>query len=371
MRFFIFIFFISTLCSCVGGADSSGGEREVMEFARGIEITHKGEYTAVEIRNPWDTTRLMKRYLLVNRDLGELPRGMESGEVVRVPLQRVAVYSSVHASMIEMLGKEDAIVGACEVQYIDSELLQGRISSGEVADLGESTSPNIERILDIGSEAIITSPFKDTGYGAAEKLGIPIVEGADYMESHPLGRVEWIKFYGMLLGADSLAHAIYESTRDEYLSLCDLARDVESRPTVFSDTKYGGSWFVAGGESYNAVLYRDAGADYIFKDTEGSGSVQMSFEGVFDAAIHADMWLIKYYGREDMSYLSLRSEYEPYANFDSYKYQKIYGCNTAKVKYYEQTPLHPQHLLRDYIYIFHPELLPHHTPRFFSPLVVK
>ncbi len=345
-----------------------GGEREIMHFARGIEITHFCDYTRVEIRNPWDTTRLMRRYLLVSRDLEELPRGMGGGEVVRVPVQRVSLYSSVHASIVEMLGCEDAIAGLCEVQYIDSELLQSRIRSGRIANLGESTSPSIEKILDIGSEVIISSPFKDAGYGTAEKLGIPIIEGADYMVAHPLGRVEWIKFYGMLLGADSLASAICEQTSREYLSLRELARSVERRPTVFSDTKYGGSWFVAGGDSYSAVLYEDAGAEYIFAGLSGSGSVQMSFEEVFDCAIHADFWLIKYYGKEDMSYPALRSEFEPYANFDAFKSQRVYGCNTSRVKYYEQTPMHPHHLLRNLIHIFHPEILPDYTPQFFSPL---
>ncbi len=368
MRILTFILFVVTLCSCAEGVNSPGGEREKLNFAQGIEITHYADYSEVEIRNPWDTTRLMKRYLLVNRELKELPKSMPRGEVVRVPVRRAVVYSSVHASIIEMLGCEDAIVGVCEVQYIDSEVLQSHISSGKIADLGESTSPSIEKILDIESEVIISSPFKDTGYGAAEKLGIPIIEGADYMESHPLGRVEWIKFYGLLFGADSVASAIYDNTSDEYLSLKKLAHNVEHRPTVFSDTKYGGSWFVAGGDSYNAVLYSDAGADYIFKDDSGSGSVQMSFEEVLDRAIHADFWLIKYYGREDMSYRSLRSEYEPYANFDAFKRRKIYGCNTSRIKYYEQTPMYPQRLLRDFIWIFHPELMADYTPEFFEPI---
>ncbi|MFI3301700.1 MAG: ABC transporter substrate-binding protein [Rikenellaceae bacterium] len=363
-----FMLVVSTLLGCANHSPLSKGERESMHFAQGIEITHYADYTKVEIRNPWDTTRLMKRYLLVSRDEERLPTNMESGEVVRIPVRRAAIYSSVHASIIEMLGQEDAIVGVCEVQYIDSEVLQGRIRRGEIANLGESTSPNIERILDTESEVIISSPFKDTGYGAAEKLGIPIIEGADYMEQHPLGRVEWIRFYGMLFGADSMANAIYDQTSREYIKLKELAQNTPHRPTVFSDTKYGGSWFVAGGESYSAVLFNDAGADYIFKDDSGSGSIQMSFEQVLDRAIDADFWLIKYYGKDNMSYQSLSSEYEPYANFGAFKRRRIYGCNTSAIKYYEQTPMHPHHLLRNLIHIFHPELLPDYTPEFYSPI---
>ncbi len=369
----IFTYTLLTLivCSCGGTSkspSSQGGDLDSMHCARGIAIAHHPNYTSVEIRNPWDTTRLMRRYLLVDRSLDKLPQNMGRGEVIRTPIKRAVVYTSVHASIIEMLHAEEAIAGVCEVQYIDSKPLQQRIADGNIADLGESTSPNIEKILDSGAEIIISSPFKDTGYGAAEKLGIPIVEGADYMESHPLGRVEWIKFYGMLFGTEKIACEIFDATSSEYLQLKALTRNVEHRPTIFADTKYGGAWFVAGGDSYSAQLFADAGGDYIFSSLKGSGSVQLSFEEVLERAIDADFWLIKYFRQTDMNYSALKQEYEPYQNFGAFKRKAIYGCNTSHIKYYELTPMHPQHLLRDLIHILHPSLLPEHKATFYTPL---
>lgn len=62
-------------------------------------------------------------------------------------------------------------------------------------------APDIERIIALKPETILLSPFENSGgYGKLDKLHIPIIEAADYMESSPLGRAEWMKFYGMLFG---------------------------------------------------------------------------------------------------------------------------------------------------------------------------
>lgn len=365
------LLFISLLGSCIGNRAvtiSTPHKIDSIEYATGFTVNRHETFTEVNLRDPWDSTRMLQRYLLVDRHLKELPEGMGEGTVVRVPVERLVLYTSVHASIVELLEQESRVVGLCEVQYIDSRRLRSRVEAGLVADLGESTAPNIERIMDIETEAIISSPFKDAGYGPAEKLGIPIIEGADYMENHPLGRVEWIKFYGMLLGAEQLADSIFTNTCNEYNALKKLAANVEHRPTLITERRYGGQWFVPGGKSYNAVMYADAGADYIFKDNQEGGSVPLAFESVLDRGIHADMWLLKYYNEKQMTYQDLKAEYEPYANFDAYKNRQIYTCNSYKVLYYEDAPMHPHLILKDYIYIFHPELLPDYTPRYFESM---
>ncbi len=358
------------LVSCRSGAKvSSSGRVDTMHYAKYLSITHTDDHIRVEVKNPWDTTKLLRRYALI-------PRGEEPSDdiavgstIVEVPIQRAVVYNSVHASIVEMLEAHEAIAGVCEVRYIASEKIRQRVDQGSVADIGEATAPNIEKIIDIHTDAILSSPFKDAGYGAVEKLSIPIIEGADYMEPHPLGRVEWIKFYGLLFGERESADSIFNASREEYLKLKELTAAVDKRPTVIAERRYGSQWFVPARDSYNATLFADAGADYIFSDVEGSGSVPLAFETVLDRGIHADCWVLKYHSpHEDMSYGDLKAEYEPYANFDAFRNRAVYGCNTAHKQYYEETPMAPHLVLKEYIYIFHPELLPDFTPYYFAPL---
>lgn len=369
MRFLLTISLFATLLgSCIGNRAVSVSEPisvDSIKYAKGFTISRHKEFTEVNVRDPWDSTRMLQRYLLIDRNLKELPEQMGAGTVVRVPIERLVLHTSVHASIMELLREQDRVIGLCEVKYIDSKILKQRVADGIVADLGEATAPNVELIMDLETEAIITSPFKDAGYGPTEKLGIPIIEGADYMENTPLGRVEWIRFYGMLVGAEQVADSIFRATCSEYNHLKELTANVDHCPTLVAERKYGGQWFVPGGASYNAVMYRDAGADYIFDDLDESGSVPLAFESVLDRGIHADIWLMKYYNQADMSYSDLEAEYAPYANFDAFKNRQIYACNSYSVPYYEDAPMHPQSILKDYISIFHPDLLPDYAPQYY------
>ena len=163
-----------------------------------------------------------------------------------------------------------------------------------------------------------------------------------------------------------MADSIFKETEQAYLSLKNLTVNIDKRPTVLSEKKFGSSWYIPAGDSYMAHLFEDAGADYMFKDLPGAGSTPLAFETVFDKAIHADIWLVNQ--SSEMTYNDLRSEYTPYENFDAFKKQRIYTCNTGIVPYYEEFPLHPEYLLKDLIWIFHPELVPGYSPRYFSKM---
>ena len=338
-----------------------------IQYAQGFTVQRFDTYIMVEVRDPWDSTRLLQRYLLVDRTKS-VPGGLPKGTIVKVPVKDIVIYTSVHAAIIDQLHETDKVIGVCEPRYMDTPAIQEGIQAGRIADLGEATSPNIEKMIEIGAELVIASPFQNSSYGPVEKIGIPIIEGADYMEAFPLGRTEWIRFYGLLFGKEEMADSIFKETEQAYLSLKDLTANIDNRPTVLSEKKFGSSWYVPSGDSYMAHLIEDAGADYMFKDLPGAGSTPLAFETVFDKAIHADIWLVKYNQSSEMTYNDLRSEYTPYENFDAFKKKRIYTCNTGAVPYYEEFPIHPEYLLKDLIWIFHPELVFGYSPRYFREM---
>nr|MCR5351628.1 ABC transporter substrate-binding protein [Bacteroidales bacterium] len=223
-------------------------------------------------------------------------------------------------------------------------------------------------IVDLGCDLIIASPFENNGYGSAEKLGIPIVEAADYMENHPLGRTEWVLFYGLLFGAREEAQATFAQTREHYFALRELASGVQERPTVVLERKYGISWAVPGGASYIATLHADAGADYLFRAVPGTNSTHLTFEEVYDRAGEAEFWLLKYGTREPLTYALLEGEYTPYSHFRAWRERRIFACNTLTTTYYDDITLHPDRVLEDLIALYHPDLLPGHVQRYYFPL---
>ncbi len=236
-------------------------------------------------------------------------------------------------------------------------------------DVGNGLAPNVEQIIALHPDAILLSPFENSGgYGQVEKLGIPIIECADYMETSPLGRAEWMRFYGLLFGRAAQADSLFAEIETAYHTLKALAAPAADAPRTISELKSSSAWYVPGARSTLARFYADAGANYVFADDGHSGSVPLAFETVFDKGQDAEFWLIKYNQTADKTYAGLQKEYAPYAGFRAFKERNIYGCNTATVPFYEDSPFHPDYLLKDLIKIFHPALLEGYELKYFRKL---
>ena len=349
----------------------TGGERTIPtsnDYAQGYAVQKFDGYTVVEVQNPWDTLKVLQRYILVpkNTDLSdEMPKGV----VVRTPVESAAVYASLHCGMIKELGKESVITGICDVHYNADNDLKRRVAEGEVVDLGSSFLPDVEKIVSIAPEVIIVSSYKDKGDDKVARLGIPVIEMADYMESVPLARTEWIKFLSMLFDCEYVADSLFRETETQYNNLAMMGRDAKNRPTLFCELKTGGVWYQPGGDSYMAQLYYDAGMDYLWGDNSDKGSISLSYEEVFSRGAESDLWIMKYAEEKDKTLKTLKEEFAPYENFASYKNKNVWGVNALKVPFYEEMPLYPHYVLRDLMLIAHPEMFAEsETTRYFKKL---
>ena len=368
------VLFLLLLLLCVGcktkdrpQSDKSGAT-VAMRYAEQIQIDSCDGYWSVRVRNPWDTAKILHTYILVEQGR-ELPDNLPAGTLVRTPLRKSLIYSSVHCSLLVELDALDCIGGVCDLQYIYHPAVRTRCADGGIVDAGNAMSPDLEKVIDLHPDAVLLSPFENSGgYGRIEKLGIPIIECADYMETSPLGRAEWMRFFGLLFGRKQQADSLFAEVEKRYASLKALVDTVSVRPTVLSELRNGSAWYTPGGHSTIGRLYADAGAAYVWADDTRSGSVPLSFETVFDRGRNADFWLFKYNETVDKTLSSLRAEYAPYAGFRAFQTGRVFACNTGKVPFYEETPFRPDWLLKDLILVFHPECLPGETARYFKQL---
>ena len=263
----------------------------IIEYAELLSITCHDDYTDVKISNPWDSSRLLHRYILVPKTQN-VPSNLPQGTVVRTPLSNTLVYASVHCSLLEQLDALSQIGGVCDLSYIKTPALLSRAENGKLTDAGNSMSPDIERVMSLNPDAILLSPFENAGYGRIGKIGIPIIECADYLETSPLGRAEWIKFFGLLYGKEVEADSIFTEVEKNYTELRDKIGVLSSAPVVISELKSGSAWYMPGGKSYMARFFKDAGAAYPWSDNTETGSIPLSFETVFNRAGKADIGLL-------------------------------------------------------------------------------
>lgn len=359
------------LASC-GGSHSrlsvGDGDEVVMRYADYLTISRHPGFTEVTVRNPWDSVRTLQRYILVPSD-SVLPERLPEGILVRTPVSNALVYSSVHAGLISELGALDAIGGLCNAGYINDPELKNRLASERIADCGQGHNPDIEKIIRLRPQAILLSPYENNDkHSRLAELGIPVIECADYMETSPLGRAEWSRFYGLLFGAEEEAEKMFADTEREYLRLRELASKATSRPEVIFDQRYGQVWSVPGKNSTTGQLIEDAGGKNPFDVYEQSGSVQLDPEKVLGMAHDADIWFVRYNQKTEKSLEELAADAPVNSRFRAYRNGNVYGCNTGRVNLFEETPFHPDRLLRDMVILIHPELSHGEKPTYYYKL---
>jgi iron complex transport system substrate-binding protein len=337
-------------------------------YARGFQIETGEGYTLATVRNPWNNRLVLQRYVLVSKT-DTLPEILPDGVLIRTPLARTVSYGSVQCSYFAEIDALQTLVGVCEPQYIHIPYVQEGVRNGKIVNLGQAANPDLEKIMLIQPEALFTAPIENLGYGQTAKLKIPFIECVDYMETSLLGRAEWIRFLALFFEKKALADSLFRETVDRYNELVRLTEHVGRRPSVFAETIYSGIWYQPGGNSYVAQLFRDAGADYLWKEDTRSGSIALSFETVLERAEKADFWLMKYNSlNQQMTYRRLAQENPNYALFDAYMKRNIYLCNTGTTLYYEELPIHPDLILKDMVRIFHPDLLSDYELRYYKKM---
>lgn len=355
----LFLLALASFASCKGGhASVSGGEgKEVpTKYAENLSIVEHEDFTEVTVRNPWDTVKILQKYILVPSEK-ELPMNLPQGTVVRTPVTNALVYSTVHNSLISELGALDAIGGVCNAKYVNEGEVKERLKSGKIVDCGVSMSPDLEKIIKLHPQVIMLSPFENNDkYAKVGELGIPIIECADYMETSALGRAEWVRFYGMLFGKTDVSEKMFADTEKRYMDLKEKAKKATSRPKVLIDQRYGQVWNVPGGESTIAGLIRDAGGINPFDGYRQSGSVPLAPEKVLAEAYDADIWFVRYNQDKEKSLKELASDAPVNSQFKAFKEGNVYGCNTRYIDFYEETPFHPDRLLEDMLHYMHPEM---------------
>jgi len=368
---FILLLFISCSGNKQDKYHTSNSELEnnvyKIEYAKGFSVAVYKDYKEVIVRDPWDSTKILQRYILVDRNI-ELPDNLPQGTLIRTPLSKIVVSSTIHSSTMNEIGVVNTIKGVCEPEYIDIDYIQKGIKDGSITDLGQASSPNIEKIIDLEPEAIWATPIQGQPYGSLNKTGIPIIETPDYMEPEPLGRAEWVRFYSLFFKNENYTDSLFNITKNNYNSIKDKVAGTKERPTIFLDKMYRGVWYTSGGSSFISRMLNDAGATYIWHDDSRLTSTPLPYEEVLEKAGDADFWLIKYNQPNDMTYKGLEKDYKPYSYFRAFKERNIYECNTGKHTYYEDLPIHPDYILQDFAYIFHPELFPDYTPQYYSKM---
>ena len=368
----LFLFLISISCKKEDvKVDEISASESTIKYAKGFDIITDNGIKKLIIKSAYQNSDETFEYLIKSKSNSKVEK-LES-TIISTPIKRIVVTSTTHIPMVELLNEETSIIGFPYSKYVSSDKTRQLIDEGKIKEIGRESSLNTEILLDLQPELVVgySVSSADKSLTTVKKAGINVIYNGDWLEETPLGRAEWIKFFGVLFDKQKEADSIFKVIESNYLDAKRIALKSNKLPTILSGAIMSKDiWNLPAGESFVAQFLTDANVNYLWNDTKGKGSLSLSFESVFDKGENAEFWIAPGYftTKEQM----LKSNYL-FSEFKAFKNDHIYTPSTKKGKtggviYYELAPIRPDLVLKDIIKITNPDLLPNYNFTFFEKM---
>jgi len=328
------------------------------KYAMGYQVKSQDGMRLVDVGNDY-------HFALVTSDDVMVPDGYTK---ILIPIKSTICMTALQLSNFTILDAHDVVKGLTGTKNLFNKDILQRVKDGRIVKIGTEGNFDTEMVLAANPDVIFISPFKRGGYDAIKETGITLVPHLGYKELDPLGQAEWIKFVGMFIGKEKEACDVFAGIEQRYNELKEKTQHIDKRPTVASGEMHYGNWHAVGGKNYLAQIFRDAGADYVIHDDETAGE-DLEFEKMYELAANADYWRILNSFPGEFSYEALKASEPRNELFKAFKERKVIYCNMKQTPYYEISPVEPDVLLKDFVAIFHPELVePDYKPKYYQLL---
>ena len=345
--------------------------QQSLKYATGFTLEKNSNFTLLTVKNSFPEDHNEYNYILYKKGV-VIPDSLNNYTAIEVPIKTIAVTSTTHIPSLEMLNEVESLVAFAGLNYISSKKTRSRIDAGKVKELGNNNGLNTEILFELQPDVLVGFTV-DSDYKTKDNLvanGQKVIMNADWTETSPLGKAEWIKFFGALYDKNELADSLFNKIETDYLETKERAKTALRKPTVMAGAMYQDQWFLPNGNSWAAQLIADANGEYLWAKTSGTGSLSLSFESVLVTAQNANYWIGP---AQYTSLAQMKADSENYTLFEAYKKQNVFSFSTKKgatggVIYYELAPNRPDLVLKDIVKMLHPTLLPHHSFEFFERL---
>lgn len=284
-----------------------------------------------------------------------------SFEKNKVPFHKIILLNASLMGFVSELEAENVVIGIASPEYIYSEKIHGLIKSGKIQNVGNEQKYDVEKIISMKPDAIFTNYIAsfDNTYQLLKNNNIQVIFLDEYMEQSPMVKTSYIKLFGKLLGKEKEAEERFNQIQKNYNDLKKIALQSTSKLNILANEMYGDVWYMPGGKTFTANYIADANAHYILRDNTEEKAVTMSFEEVFAKSKNIQFWVN---AGNHLSKKEMLNINPFYGKLDVFNKGKIYGVSGREKQkandFFESGVVRSDVVLKDYIKIFHPELLP-------------
>jgi iron complex transport system substrate-binding protein len=344
-----------------------------IKYAKRFNITYYNSFKKIQINEAWPGSTDTLTYIITgNQEIIEEYEKDDKITLIEQPILKVVCFSTTHLSFLELINEESSLCGFPTTDYIYSEEIQNMVEKGQIKDLGPSNEINLESLLSLDPDLVFAFSM-GSELSMIRKIqlsGIPLVLDADFLEDHPLGRAEWIKFIAAFFDKDQEADSIFSHIEQAYLKTKAKMDNMDDRPTIFTGVVYGDSWFMPGGNHYGTRFFKDAGGEYLWSGMDSENILQLSFESVYEKAGNADYWIgtATYNSLQEIEQADIR-----YQEFEAFKQGRVFNylnqvSPSGGNAYFEMGYARPDIILKDLAKILHPEEMEDHHFYFYKKL---
>ena len=284
---------------------------------------------------------------------------------VDTPLSRVAVVSTTHLAYLAALDARGIVVGIAHMDQVGDKGYKEQFHAGRIQEIARADGIDRERLVALDPQVLLDYPF---GKGDRQANAFQATVGVtEYLEEHPLGRAEWIRFFGILVGKQHKADSLFEAIEHRYTFLRGLRTHLSTPPQVGFASHWKQTWSMPPGNSYISTLIEDAGGTYVLADTVANGNIEFTLEEFLALAAPLDHFgmLLATPGKVDVT--TMAGGDPRVAALDPFRRGGFYGNSTTS-DLFGQAMLEPDVILQDLRCIFHPALCRDHRPHYYYPV---
>ena len=373
MRTRILFFLVFFLISCFEPEKHEGKEKNDLSYTKNFEITDYSGCQRVIVHNPWQKSQGESFSYILTSDPESLPDSLQACSVIKTPVEKVITFSSTHVGFISALGKSSSIVGVSGKGFISDTIVRINLEKKTCLDIGFSPNIDFESILLLKPDLVFLYGLDPSVLGLVERLkevGIQSVLVAEFLEDHPLGKAEWVRFFSAFYSSGQTGDSIFREVRLNYISWKDSVAEITRKPSVLVGLPWKDTWYMAGGKSFTARFIEDAGGKYLWSDNLNTDFIPLDLESVFQRALHAEIWINTGNAGNKSDILSVDQRFQHVPAFQS---GELYNNNlrlnaTGGNDFWESGAVRPDWVLRDLISIFHPAELGKHEFYYYRKL---
>lgn len=253
----------------------------------------------LKIKEGWNRDKKTDIYLLVSDSTKYVEKSTNHNNdnnitIIKTPVKKVVCMSTSHISFLSALKETNSIVAVSGARYVSDSTVRASIKNNDIKDIGYEASVNYEMLYNLNPDVVFIYGISGEDNQYIDKIresGIPVVPVGDYLEHHPLGKAEYLKFFGYFFDKQKSADSLFSAICQRYLEAANKVKDIKKRPLILLNAPLKETWYIPGEDNYMTRLINDAGGKVLLSKKGESHSYAHSIETVIKESYKADLWL--------------------------------------------------------------------------------